>query len=199
MQYPEISYLNHFDGARDVASPAKRLDAIRGRAQELRDELLAGPKVLFYETFDLIRVPYPTKYGFLNACSVPTPFLHIVNKMFVIQVNSVAGVKTVLVSPSDTVGNAETPFFKRLSPGSGGLSKVAKRFLAPELRWGRSKSQVARSCASGHRLYHLRSSSHSGPSKMARKSRSPGALSECKATGDEARMDIDQGLAAAAA
>ena len=111
MQYPEISYLNHFDGARDVASPAKRLDAIRGRAQELRDELLAGPKVLFYETFDLIRVPYPTKYGFLNACSVPTPFLHIVNKMFVIQVNSVAGVKTVLVSPSDTVGNAETPFF----------------------------------------------------------------------------------------
>ena len=111
MQYPEISYLNHFDGARDAASPAKRLDAICGRAQELRDELLAGPKVLFYETFDLIRVPYPTKYGFLNACSVPTPFLHIVNKMFVIQVNSVAGVKTVLVSPSDTVGNAETPVF----------------------------------------------------------------------------------------
>ncbi len=133
MQYPEISCLNHFDGARDAASPTKRLDAIRGRAQDLRDELLAGPKVLFYETFDLIRVPYPTKYGFLNACSVPTPFLHIVNKMFVIQVNSVAGVKTVLVSPSDTIGNAETPFFKRLSPGSGGLSKVAKRFLAPEL------------------------------------------------------------------
>ena len=44
MRYPEISYLNHFDGARDVASPAKRLDAIRGRAQELRDQLLAGPK-----------------------------------------------------------------------------------------------------------------------------------------------------------
>ena len=106
---------------------------MRGAATDLRAQLLEGPKVLYYETFDLIRVPYPTKFGFLNACSVPTPLLHIVNKMFVIQVDSVAGVKTILVSPSDTVANAETPFFKRMTPESGGLSRVAKRFLAPDL------------------------------------------------------------------
>lgn len=122
-----------FDKTRVSMSPASRLTNVRAAALELRREMLEGPKVAFYETFDLIRVPYPTKYGFLNACSVPTPFLHIVNKMFVIQTQTAAGLKTVLVSPSDTVGNAETPFFKRLSPGEGGLSKIAKKFLAPEL------------------------------------------------------------------
>ena len=114
-------------------SPKDRLNNVRAAAEDLRSQMLEGPKVSFYETFDLIRVPYPTKYGFLNACSVPTPFLHIVNKMFVIQTQTPAGLKTILVSPSDTVGNAETPFFKRLSPGQGGLSKIAKKFLAPEL------------------------------------------------------------------
>ena len=133
MDIPELSEIGTFHGSRESLSPSIRLDRVKGCAEQLRAQMLEGPKVLYYETFDLIRVPYPTKYGFLNACSVPTPFLHIVNKMFVIQVNSVSGVKTILVSPSDTVGNAETPFFKRLSPGSGGLSKVAKKFLAPEL------------------------------------------------------------------
>ena len=133
MKFPELSEIKTFHGARESSSPADRLDRVRGAATDLRSQLLEGPKVLYYETFDLIRVPYPTKFGFLNACSVPTPFVHIVNKMFVIQVNSVSGIKTILVSPSDTVANAETPFFKRMTPESGGLSKVAKKFLAPDL------------------------------------------------------------------
>jgi len=133
VKFPELSEIKTFHGARESSSPADRLDRVRGAATDLRSQLLEGPKVLYYETFDLIRVPYPTKFGFLNACSVPTPFVHIVNKMFVIQVNSVSGIKTILVSPSDTVANAETPFFKRMTPESGGLSKVAKKFLAPEL------------------------------------------------------------------
>ena len=133
MKFPELSEIKTFHGARESSSPADRLDRVRGAATDLRSQLLEGPKVLYYETFDLIRVPYPTKFGFLNACSVPTPFVHIVNKMCVIQVNSVSGIKTILVSPSDTVANAETPFFKRMTPESGGLSKVAKKFLAPDL------------------------------------------------------------------
>ena len=133
MKIPELSEIRAFRGARESSSPTHRLDRVRGAATDLRSQLLEGPKVLYYETFDLIRVPYPTKFGFLNACSVPTPFLHIVNKMFVIQVDSVSGIKTILVSPSDTVANAETPFFKRMTPESGGLSKVAKKFLAPDL------------------------------------------------------------------
>ncbi|HVY61750.1 MAG TPA: hypothetical protein VHF22_08860, partial [Planctomycetota bacterium] len=123
--------LDHFRGARDGGSPRARLEEIRRRAARLRDEMLAEAPVAYYRSFDLVRVPYPTRYALLNAAAVSTPFLHIVNKLIVVQFRSDAGLKTLLISPSDVRANKETPFFKRLTRKFGPLRGVGERLLGP--------------------------------------------------------------------
>jgi hypothetical protein len=125
--------IDDFKGARDAASPQDRLREVRLRAGRLRERMLKGAKARYYGSFGLIRVPYPTRYGLLNACSLPLPFIHILNRLFVIQVETEQGIKTVLASPSDIHANAETPFFKELGRSMGPFEEVGKKFLGPEI------------------------------------------------------------------
>ena len=120
---------NHFDGTRDAIRPLERIDNIREAAKDFRETMLSKPKVLFYKTFELIRLPYPAKYGYLNAFSLPTPFIHLCNKLFVIQFNSDDGIKTLLVSPSDWENQRETPFFAQLDQSAGVLSKPMEKII----------------------------------------------------------------------
>lgn len=128
-----IRYLDHFDGTRASSHPGTRLRDVRAAALKLREEMLGAPAARYYQTVDLIRVPYPTKYGLLNACTVPTPFMHILNRLFIVQFDSPTGPKTLLFSPSDIDGNRETPYFKRLSAGMGPawLRSRAEALMAP--------------------------------------------------------------------
>lgn len=93
--------------------------------------LLDDTPVLYYRSVNLIRAPYPTRYGLLNASTVKSPFMHIMNRLFVVQFKAVDGIKTLLFSPSDFRANAETPFFKRLATRYGALSPLVASFLAP--------------------------------------------------------------------
>ena len=125
--------LDDFKGARDAASPADRLREVRLRAARFRERMLKGKAAGYYGSFGLIRVPYPTRYAFLNACSLPLPYIHILNRLFVIQVETDLGVKTLLASPSDIHANAETPFFKRLAGNFGPFQELGKKLLGPQL------------------------------------------------------------------
>ena len=129
---PSLSPIDDFVGARDAALPTDRLKEVRHCALDLRERLLDGAKVRFFRSFKLVRVPYPTKYAFRDAFSLPTPYLHIVNRLFVAQFDTAAGVKTLLVSPSDLDGNAETPFFARIRDAlPRPLRKAGTQVLAP--------------------------------------------------------------------
>jgi len=132
--FPDISYASHFATARQSTMPSERLRDIRQCARDFRNDMLAGSQVIYYRAFELIHVPYPTRYGLLNACSVPTPFVHLLNKMVIVQYDTPLGVKTLLVGPADVEANRETPFFKRLSNGFGPLNKPMRKFLAPIIR-----------------------------------------------------------------
>ncbi len=125
--------IKDFHGARDFPHPGDRLAEVRKRARRFRERMLGGPSVLFYKTIDLVRVPYPTRYGLLNAFSLPTPLMHILNRLYIVQFKSGGRVKTLLFSPSDLEANGETPFFKRLSGLFGPFQKLGKKFLAPIL------------------------------------------------------------------
>lgn len=109
----------HFEGTRDALRPMERIQRIREAAQDFRKTMLGKPKVRYYQSFELIRVPYPSKYGYLNAFALPTPFMHICNKLFVVQFDSSEGLKTLLVSPSDWEHQRETPFFAHLDETAG--------------------------------------------------------------------------------
>src|SRR5262249_44246871 len=130
---PCLRPIDDFKGARDAASPQDRLREVKLRAARFRERMLKGKPARYYASFSLIRVPYPTRYALLNACSALTPMVHILNRLFVIQVDTDHATKTVLASPSDIHANAETPFFKRLGRKFGPFEEAGKRFLGPEI------------------------------------------------------------------
>ncbi len=130
---PVIQSCEHFTGAREHAAPQDRLTAIVAACKPFREELLSHDPVPYYQSFDLVRAPYPRRYALKDACSVPIPYVHILNRVFVAQFHSDDGLKTMLVSPSDYRRNSETPFFKSLTNSFGALRDQLQPLMAPEL------------------------------------------------------------------
>lgn len=108
--------IKHFDDSRKAKGQQARVEDSRGAASDFRQFMLTQPKVRYYESFDLVRAPYPTRYGLRNAFSRENvvQFLHLLNRLFVVQFDTAEGLKTLLVSPTDYHRNEETPFFRRL-------------------------------------------------------------------------------------
>ncbi len=128
----DIAYVDHFDNCRSDPHPQSRLKAVRHAAEKFRDDMLSlNSPVKYYKSVDLIRVPYPTRYGLYNAAKVASPFMHILNRLFIVQYETKEGLKTLLFSPSDIDGNRETPFFKRLATAWGPLADTMNKFMAP--------------------------------------------------------------------
>ncbi|WP_410210041.1 hypothetical protein [Aquirhabdus sp.] len=127
-----ITPIKYFIGARDSLSPLARIENIRAASHDFRKEMLKSNKVHFYQSVDLIKVPYPSYYGLRDAYRYQhsLAYLHILNRLFVVQFDTKNGIKTLLFSPSDHVHNIETPFFKRLS--KRGPQRLAP-FIAPIL------------------------------------------------------------------
>jgi hypothetical protein len=127
----ELQPLRHFVGARDAAAPRDRQRELVRRAEAFREELLSGPQVVYYRTVPLISVPYPAKYAFWNALSIPTPLLHIVNRMIIVQFKVEGALKTLLIGPSDHERNKRTPFFEHLGRRARAFGRLGERALAP--------------------------------------------------------------------
>lgn len=129
-----ITEIHDFDGARDAAEPAERLEEVRRRAQAFRQKLLAQNDVPYMQSVDVVSAPYPTKYAYLNAIKTRLPYIFLGNRTFVIQYQThIAGhteTKTLLFGPADVEGNNKTPFFKLLTDKLGSLADtVAERLL----------------------------------------------------------------------
>lgn len=108
--------ITDFDGSREAHGQQSRVEDTRAAAGDFRKAMLAGPKARYFRSFDLVRVPYPSRYGLRNAFSRErwVEFIHLQNRLFVVQFDTPEGTKTLLVSPSDHERGGETPFFRRL-------------------------------------------------------------------------------------
>lgn len=108
--------IKDFDGSRNAYGQQTRVEDTRAAAENFRKTMLDGPKARYFRSFDLVKVPYPARYGLRNAFSRErlVEYVHIQNRLFVVQFDTPEGVKTMLVSPSDYERNGETPFFRRL-------------------------------------------------------------------------------------
>ena len=124
-----IRRLTHFDGTRAAARPLERVENVRAASQDFRREMLRGKPVPYYRSMELVRVPYPAKFGYLNGFGVLPPFIHLCNRLFVVQFESSEGLKTLLVSPSDWEHQRDTPFFKRLDQSMGPFSKLGEALV----------------------------------------------------------------------
>lgn len=114
-----IKTIDDFDGVRQSPLPEERLKAARKKAEAFRERFMDEPCVVYYQSADMVRVPYPTWYAYSGVYTQSTykfPYLHILNRIFIIQYYDFLGeLKTLLFSPSDIDADRETPFFKRLT------------------------------------------------------------------------------------
>ncbi|WP_201609362.1 hypothetical protein [Psychrobacter immobilis] len=111
--------IHDFDDVRQSPLPQERLKAARKQASAFRERFMDEAPVQFYQSADMVRVPYPTWYAYSGVYTQSTykfPYLHILNRIFIIQYHDFLGeLKTLLFSPSDIEADRETPFFKRLT------------------------------------------------------------------------------------
>ena len=108
--------IDHFTAADAAEQMGTQLRLIREAAPRFREWFAATGTPDYVGTFDLITLPYPTKFGLFRAHRTPAPFLTITNRMMLLRWREEEGrVRTLLSEPSDHVLGRNTPYFARLS------------------------------------------------------------------------------------
>ncbi len=129
--------IHDFDDVRQSPLPQERLKAARKQASAFRERFMDEAPVQFYQSADMVRVPYPTWYAYSGVYTQSTykfPYIHILNRIFIIQYHDFLGeLKTLLFSPSDIEADRETPFFKRLTEKMPNWSPL-ESVVAPIIR-----------------------------------------------------------------
>ena len=123
---PGASRFDHFAGADAQEQQGVALRMIREAAPRFREWFRTTGTPDYVGTFDLVSLPYPTKFGLWRAALTPVPFLTITNRLLVIRWTEPDGrPRTLLFEPSDVALDANTPFFKNLSES---MPKQLERF-----------------------------------------------------------------------
>ncbi|CAM5486047.1 hypothetical protein [Rhodanobacter lindaniclasticus] len=143
--------ITHFDGCRNAPGQQARVEDTRAAALDFRRHMLAGPRVRYFESFDLIKLVYPVRYGLRNAYPAErlNEYLHIHNRLFVVQYDTPHGLKTLLVSPSDHERGGETPFCGCRTPRRSSSSTAGD-----PLRQRARGARAHRPARHRHRLHH---------------------------------------------
>lgn len=121
---PWLRVLHDLDEARAVRSPGPKLDAVRRAAERLGDDLRAGPKVLSVRTIPVSELIYPMAFAFQTASRLPWPFVTMVHRCLLVQVEAEGALKNVLFNPTDRESSRATPYFAQLLDKVGWAEKV---------------------------------------------------------------------------
>jgi hypothetical protein len=105
-----------FDGVHNVWPRGDRLAAVREAAAAYKTRFKAQGKVRAVKSVDIAAAPYPVKYAFHDAVSVPTlPLISMINRMIVVQYDDFDGrPRTLVFEPTVPDGSAEAPFYRNL-------------------------------------------------------------------------------------
>src|SRR3954469_3903187 len=94
----------------------RQLSLIRAAAPQFRQWFASSGTPDSVTTYDLISLPYPTKFGLFRAALSPVPYLTITNRMLIIRWRDESGTtKTLLFEPTDHELGANTPYFVALA------------------------------------------------------------------------------------
>lgn len=111
-----IRPIPEFEGVHDVWPRGERLRAVREAAAAYKVRFKAQGQVTAIKSVDIAAAPYPVKYAFHDAVSVPTlPLISMINRMVVVQYDDWEGVaRTLVFEPTVPAGSAEAPFYRNL-------------------------------------------------------------------------------------
>lgn len=108
--------LDFFDGSSQNPQCGEQLVQIREEARRFRREFPETGTPEYVETFDLVSVPYPTRFGLWRAHRSRSPFLTISNRLVVVRWRDASGGRrTLLFEPTDPELAENVPFYKALS------------------------------------------------------------------------------------
>jgi hypothetical protein len=112
----EITAISHFAAVAREAQPGRQLDLIRQAAPGFREWFRATGMPDWIGTFDLVSLPYPTRFGLFRAALSPAPYLSLVHRLVVVRWREPDGKPRVLLfEPTDVELARRTPYFSRLS------------------------------------------------------------------------------------
>ncbi len=125
-----------FDGVREIWPRGERLDAIRAATTAYKKRFVQQGRVRAVQSIAVAGAPYPVKYAFDNAVSVPSlPLITMINRMVVVQYDDWNGCpRTLVFEPTVPAGSAEAPFYARLSrlmktvPGGALAAKLVLKY-----------------------------------------------------------------------
>jgi hypothetical protein len=97
----------------------EQLRLVREEGARFREVFAATGMPEYVESFDLARVPYPTRFGFFRAHGAASPYLTFTNRLVVVRWREPSGRRrTLLWEPSDVELGRKTPFFAALAAGT---------------------------------------------------------------------------------
>jgi hypothetical protein len=112
----EISAISHFAAAGREPQPGRQLELIRKAAPAFRDWFRTTGMPDWIGTFDLVSLPYPTRFGLFRAAMSPAPLLSLTHRLMVVRWHELDGRPRVLLfEPTDVELARRTPYFARLS------------------------------------------------------------------------------------
>lgn len=107
--------IEHFAQADAAEQTGVQLRLVREAAPRFREWFAGTGMPDYVGTFDLVSLPYPTKFGLWRAALTPVPFLTITNRLLVIRWKEADGrTRTLLFEPSDVELGANTPYFRNM-------------------------------------------------------------------------------------
>lgn len=115
-QTAPASRISHFDAVDAEAQPGRQLRLISEAAASFREWFRSTGSPDWIGTFDLVTLPYPTKFGLHRAAISPVPFVTLTHRMMIIRWREPDGrPRTLLFEPTDTELARRTPYFAKLS------------------------------------------------------------------------------------
>jgi len=127
---PWVRTLNDLDDAWNITTPGPQLEALRSAGRSLGDALRSGPRVLGVKTLANATLPYPTRFAFNGAVPLPWPFVLMMHRTLLVQVDSDEGTKNILFNPTDPERSRNAPFFKQLAAKIEQIAPFAEKLLA---------------------------------------------------------------------
>ncbi len=111
----EIRAISHFAAVASEAQPGRQLDLIRQAAPGFREWFRGTGMPDWIGTFDLVSLPYPTRFGLFRAAISPAPFVSLTHRLIIVRWRDHDGKsKTLLFEPTDVELARRTPYFSRL-------------------------------------------------------------------------------------
>src|SRR5438270_3526388 len=108
--------LAHFGGLDAEVQPGRQLQLVGDAAVAFRSWFRSTGTPDWIGTFDLVTLPYPTRFGLYRAAMSPVPFVTLTHRLMVIRWREPDGrPRTLLFEPTDVELARRTPYFARLS------------------------------------------------------------------------------------